>query len=731
MGCPNCFADAWDDNYCSYCHYRAGELRDVIFLPLGSVLQDGAYIIGRVLGRPGGFGITYLAMDTRLDMKVAIKEFLPLQTAGRAADGKSISVHTTEYVEDFNFGLDKFLDEAKLLAHFRHPNIVRVLNFFRENNTAYMVMDFLEGQSLAEYLSRLGRITGPDAVELLLPVLDGLAHIHARNFIHRDVKPSNIYLTEEGKAILLDFGTARQAIGQRSQNLTSVVTQGFAPWEQYHRKGKQGPWTDVYACAATLYFMITGQLPPDGAERAIDDDITPLEVLVPGIDPGLASAIMIGLALKPEDRPQTAGEFQALLLGEQSQAKPARAASTFLQPASKIPEAAIISPGPGRGSFPPSLPPSLPPNLPPSVPSGFGQPMVAPGISAIYQPEPKKSSAMKWVWGTVAVVAALAIGLSIYLNGNMTTSSSDGTYTGQVKWGKRHGMGTLVLSDGSRFTTNWVDGYPSGAGELLLPTGEKMTGVFDSVNKTANITLADGSKYDGGFVNGRFNGHGTMLRPTGARYEGDFRDGKKQGSGVLTMPDGAKAEGIYENDLMNGAFKITKKDGETILGTFRADQQEGEFRRIPVKEELFYVSTWRNGKQIGKEEAASPLSIKGVRIKNTDKSNAVLNDWNTRFAKAQVRFIHFEATLVSEFTRPINGTILVKYVNPNGTIRRNVSTSPAAGTLDKEFEIATNGTKTVSHGWGNADTGVYEYGTTRIEFWWQGFKIGETSFEVY
>lgn len=314
MRCPACFSDHFTAIVCCQCGHREGQRREGIYLPVSAKLHNGEYVIGKVLGKPGGFGITYLAWDTRLDFKVAVKEYLPFQIAARSTDGLSVSIHTPDHQPDFEFGLEKFLDEAQMLAQFRHPNIVRVINFFKENGTAYMVMDYLEGESLAEYLARVGKLTGSDAIAIFLPILDGLSHIHDKHILHRDIKPDNIYLTAEGQAILLDFGSARQYLQERSQNLTAVVTSGFAPWEQYHRKGKQGPWTDVYACAATLYFMITAVAPPDGAQRIAEDDLEAIEALTSGIDGNIAGAIMQGLSINPELRPQTTRAFQSLLL---------------------------------------------------------------------------------------------------------------------------------------------------------------------------------------------------------------------------------------------------------------------------------------------------------------------------------------------------------------------------------------------------------------------------------
>ena len=343
MKCPSCFYGAYDSIRCHRCGYESGKPHVGIALPLGTRLKNGEYQIGKVLGKPGGFGITYLGWNVQLETKVAIKEYLPLQIAGRGAGTVAVSVHAEENSEVFEYGLKSFLEEARTLAQLRHESIVRVQNFFRENGTAYMVMEYLEGQSLEEYLAKIGRVTAPDAVALFLPVLDGLAYIHQKNILHRDIKPANIYLTEEGKAILLDFGAARQAVQEKSQSMTAILTPGYAPWEQYHRKGRQGPWTDVYACAVTLYRMVTGQNPPEGAERIVEDDIVQVDRLVPGIDATIAAGIMAGLTVKVEERPQTAKKLVDLLTGERQEMRKAKPlpAKQVAAPVQAMPEADV------------------------------------------------------------------------------------------------------------------------------------------------------------------------------------------------------------------------------------------------------------------------------------------------------------------------------------------------------------------------------------------------------
>ena len=184
MRCPSCFTQTSESIRCSQCGYDSYNIREGVYLPIGTSLRSGEYLIGKVLGKPGGFGIAYLAWNAQLESKVAIKEFLPLQIAGRGAGTIEVTVHSEDHEGVFEYGLKSFLEEAKTLAQLRHDSIVRVHNFFRENGTAYMVMEYLEGQSLSEYLAKVGRITAPDAVALLLPILEGLTYIHQKKLLH-------------------------------------------------------------------------------------------------------------------------------------------------------------------------------------------------------------------------------------------------------------------------------------------------------------------------------------------------------------------------------------------------------------------------------------------------------------------------------------------------------------------------------------------------------------------
>lgn len=311
-------------------------------LALGAGTRLVQYEIERVLGQ-GSFGITYLASEPLLGEmgeKVAIKEFLPWDLAGRATDQDTVVPHTPERRDLFRHGLEKFLEEArrlKLLSKGNPPNIVPVRTAFEANGTAYLVMDYYEGKTLSAYIGTGGsrgeasatrKLETQDAVTTIVQVLRGLAAVHDKGFVHRDVKPDNIYLRfrEDGtrEALLLDFGAARQALleQKRTADWTVVLSRGYAPPEQYQRSGEQGPWTDIYACAAVLYQLITGEVPPEGdlRERAAqgllkgeDVELIPPSRLAPECTPGIDAAIQRGLALDPAERPQSAIEFMKLL----------------------------------------------------------------------------------------------------------------------------------------------------------------------------------------------------------------------------------------------------------------------------------------------------------------------------------------------------------------------------------------------------------------------------------
>lgn len=302
----------------------------------GGVLPEGTrlmeYEIRRVLGRPGGFGVTYLALDTNLEHEVAIKEYLPVEFAVRTPEG-SVTTRSDDDDAAFAWGRRCFLNEARVLARFRHPNVVQIHRLFEANGTAYIVMEHVRGRSLAEEL-RGNPIAGQAHLEaLLLPLLDGLQAVHDAGVLHRDLKPENILLRDDRTPVLIDFGAARGLLGSGSRSMMSALTAGYAPVEQYSQNGNHGPWTDIYAMGGVVYRALTGRKPADAVDRLDVDPLAPLETVVErGFDPNLLRAVDWALRVSINERPQTVADWRRALTGESTVTPPAAPANPAQAP---------------------------------------------------------------------------------------------------------------------------------------------------------------------------------------------------------------------------------------------------------------------------------------------------------------------------------------------------------------------------------------------------------------
>ncbi|VAX06618.1 Serine/threonine protein kinase [hydrothermal vent metagenome] len=280
------------------------------------------YEVKSVLGR-GAFGVTYLALDKNLDQLVAIKEYFPNDFSSRET-GYTVHPTTGKNKEMYEWGLNRFIREARTLAKFKHSNIVRVLSVFEHNNTAYMVMEYEQGKELSKLFKDKEHFTEQELLDIFLPIMDGLKLVHDAGFIHRDIKPSNVYIREDGSPVLIDFGSARQVSGTPTRALTSLVTYGYAPFEQYNEsEEKQGPWTDIYALGASLYSGLTGKLPIDALTRGSGmlstgiDPYEPLSIILVGrYSTSFLRAIDHALLFHASERPQDVMVWADMLSGK-------------------------------------------------------------------------------------------------------------------------------------------------------------------------------------------------------------------------------------------------------------------------------------------------------------------------------------------------------------------------------------------------------------------------------
>ncbi len=346
---------------------------DYVSLKAGQTI--GRYEIVSVLGQ-GGFGITYRARDVQLGREVAIKEYLPSALAVRQ-DGSTVLPRTTKMADDFGWGRDRFVTEGRTLASLhRVPAIVQVFDFLEANGTAYIVMELLSGATLEDRINSGGRLKPEEVDRILWPLLDGLEQVHAAGFLHRDIKPANILLDANGNPTLIDFGASRAAMVGRTAAMTAIFTPGYAAAEQM-TSAKQGPWTDIYGLAATIYHAIAGKAPPNAFDRMLDDSYEPLgKIAPPGFSPGVLAGVDAGLTVTARDRPQSIAGWRPIL-GMTSAPEPG--ATMVMGKADDAPAARVSVLGPAT-----------------------------PTVSAEALPPPRKSKA--GVWTAVVVVLLLALG---------------------------------------------------------------------------------------------------------------------------------------------------------------------------------------------------------------------------------------------------------------------------------------------------------------------------------
>jgi serine/threonine protein kinase len=536
----------------------------------------GEYRIERVLGQ-GGFGITYLAWDEDLARWVAIKEYFPRGFAHRDA-GRTVTPNPDDQDRaDFDWGMRHFVEEAKSLTRFRHRNIVGAIRFLRENGTAYLVMEYCDGESLEDRVKRDGALSSQELKPILDQLLDGLEEVHRANLLHLDLKPSNIFVKKDGTVVLLDFGSARQAISSHTKSV-KVASAGYAALEQESadvEAGKLGAWTDIYGLGATLYRLMTGTRPQQATARVLQDGLVPLSDQ-PAVahDPGLKKAVDAALNIRPQERPRSLQEFRRLLA--LSTTSPAESDSTL----SDKPDTSA-SQSLSRSEW------LLP------IPIVVG---VLLAVFHLTRSNPDDQG-VTTNYGSAdeGVVVEPTLLDPPPLTNNETQSFSSGvepaaeatTRTGILSCDTRPGAiwtectGTKNFADGSRYSGRWKDDLPhgwgrwSGAGEFK---GDSYAGNFQNGRRSGQgiYSWANGDRYSGNLRNGLPSGWGTYTWSDGSKYVGAWKDGKQHGAGTefdaagIVDFKGTWFEGnpVVTERKVRSSFELWNSTGATIFQVY-------------------------------------------------------------------------------------------------------------------------------------------------------------------
>jgi len=622
-------------------------------LPAGTRLGD--YRLDALIGH-GGFGITYRAFDTQLTKFVAIKEYLPAEFAMRRADGQ-VAPRSSRFADDFTWGRERFLDEARALARFRHVHIVPVLRYFEANGTAYTVMEFEDGHSVAQLLRQPGRRLQPDEIRRLTDgMLSGLGAVHAQGFLHRDIKPSNVIVRHDGMPILIDFGAARQAMGGRTRTLTSILTPQYAPIEQYAVEGKQGPWTDIYSTAAVLHHAIAGFPPPEAVSRVGTDPYRPLAAThADRFDGALLAAVDRGLAFAPEQRPQTISEWRTLFgaalplvedavtqrmpaapspahrLGGASRpesepyevAAPASQRRGFLRRRWPIILLVVAAVAVGKyqtqirerlaGAPKVEMQATMPSPVPIAVPTetqAGATPAPVPGATTTPQgPRPPaaapETSAQKALSDQAQRAAAEAR--------SMFERAEEAARAARAMAGEARIVAARAarpdLENGERLTYGSdasyigqvVDGKRQGLGVAELGNGERQAGDWsaDLMNGLGTVRLADDTRYAGQWKEGKSSGLGLREKPGAERSEGNFVGGRLEGYGIrrtLADPNVVRG-GEFHGDLLDGPGIERIGERERYEGGFRGGQRNG-YGQYTDAEGKMRPGRWADGKLV-------------------------------------------------------------------------------------------------------------------------------------
>ena len=574
--CPHCMADLkeYDDGPCPVCGFDQDAVpQPEEAMPRNTILH-GKYLVGDVLGQ-GGFGITYIGFDLSLEIKVAIKEYYPTGAVSRREGQSSLVWNSSNLSRGYRQNAyDDFLKEARKMARMDLiPSIVRVRETFLENETAYIVMDYVEGETLKTRLKRDGVMKFSDCLALLRPMMEDLDKVHAQGLIHRDISPDNIMIQPDGKVKLLDLGAAKDLTLQKEGTSQLVTKKGFSPPEQYMDGGKIGPWTDVYALCATIYYVCYGKLTPPALERMFTDGLT---FEIAGKEPlpeMVIAALKRGLALQPGERTQSVAQ----LLSELENPGP---------------DSADAGDQEGKND---------------RAPISHGE---TPDDAAEKEQSQKQSwdqskekRPVRWKKGAILAAAVLllaGIGAGIYFVVPFDVSEKEivmagksvGTYSGQIVAGQPSGEGTMIFTNGDVYQGMWQDGWREGQGRIIYAEGNE----------------AGLAEYDGEWVVGHREGYGKLVYSNGDVYEGEWRLDAQEGQGTMTFSENDSVQrvsytGGWKNGKRDGQGTMIWQNGEVYEGEWLNGVREGQgtmtFSENDSVERVSYTGGWKDDQREG------------------------------------------------------------------------------------------------------------------------------------
>ena len=492
------------------------ENESVIFreLPTGTTLANGKYVIETVLGI-GGFGITYKARHATLNQHFAVKEFFINGYCMR--NTRHLTVHLHGMQEDmYSKYRQKFIEEAQTLAKLDHPNIVKVLDIFDENETAYIIMPFVHGKTLQSIVEQNGALSYEMGVNYMTQVCEALDYIHQQDILHRDIKPDNIMITPDNRAILIDFGSAREFLHDKLQSHTTILTPGYAPPEQYSTISRKGAYSDIYAVGAVFYFLVTGKKPLDPASRLLQDIEAP-KTLMPNLPETANKIILKAMDIKPENRYQNVDELMYELTGYKNW--------------KSIANVEVVV---------------------------------------------KKGISKKWIFGFIIILTLLLAGAGVwyYQNEKMIEEHNRIEKINNLLNGQVIELKICIIDEKSIYLCPTKGEFDT---KLWYKVDENLQ--IKSVSTLPEGVPVCNYLYSGQMKDGFPHGEGTAIYNNKAVYTGTFKKGFRHATnGKYIEPDGTIFEGNYMDDVRNGRGKLVKTDGTVFEGVWKDGKINGPGR---------------------------------------------------------------------------------------------------------------------------------------------------------